>query len=59
MALTGTSAKQLLAKMKVIGEGLTDLSNRQLLPGPKGSKGEVGLKGLQVGTAPIFSKNTE
>ena len=51
MALTGTSAKQLLAKMKVIGEGLTELSNRQLVPGPKGNKGELGLKGLQVGAA--------
>ena len=48
MALTGTSANQLKVKLKDVEGRLTGAENRQMLRGPKGSKGELGIKGLQV-----------
>ena len=48
MALTGTSTNQLQVKLKDVVGRLTEAENRQMLRGPKGSKGELGIKGLQV-----------
>ena len=48
MALTGTSANQLKVKLKDVEGRLTGAENRQMLRGPKGSKGELGIKGIQV-----------
>ena len=48
MALTGTSTNQLRVKLKDVVGRLTEAENRQMLRGPKGSKGELGIKGLQV-----------
>ena len=48
MALTGTSANRLQVKLKDVAGRLTEAENRQMLPGPKGSKGELGISGLPV-----------
>ena len=48
MALTGTSTNQLQVKLKDVVGRLTEAENRQMLRGPKGSKGELGIKGQQV-----------
>ena len=53
MALTGTSASRLQGKLRDLDARLANAEKRQMVAGPKGSKGDKGYSGLQVRIAQL------